>query len=188
MTRKNRLTCAGLLILATLGLDRYTKELAVEHLRFSYPRSYLGGLLRLEYAENTGGFLSLGASLSPVAHFVIFIVTVVIFLAVVALILLRSRRLGLLEVVALSLVAAGGLGNLWDRLFHEGVVVDFLLLGWKSLQTGIFNVADVAITTGVVLLVMVNFRQRDEKPEAPEAGESGGDPPIETGNPPPTVC
>lgn len=177
MTRKNRLLLAGLLILATLGLDRYTKALAVEHLRFSFPLSYLGGLVRLEYAENTGGFLSLGASLPPTAHFVIFIVTVVIFLAVVGLILLRSRRLGALEVVALSLVAAGGLGNLWDRLFHDGTVVDFMLLGTPGFQTGIFNVADVAITIGVVLLLAANFRKKEE--------EAVGDTPVAPATVPP---
>ena len=173
MRRKNRLLLAGILILATLGCDRLTKALAVAKLRFSFPVSLFGGLLRLEYAENTGGFLSLGASLPPVAHFAIFIVAVIVFLTVVGLILVRSARLGVLEVVGLSLVGAGGLGNLWDRLFHDGTVVDFLLIGYRGLQTGIFNVADVAITTGVVLLAAASFRKREEPPAgSPAAPES----------------
>lgn len=191
MSRKNRLVLAGILILATLACDRYTKALAVEKLRFSFPVSLFGGLVRLEYAENTGGFLSLGASLPPVAHFTIFILAVAVFLTVVGMILVRSARLGALEVVGLSLVGAGGLGNLWDRLFHDGTVVDFLLVGYRGVQTGIFNVADIAITTGVILLAAASFRKRegDEPPEAgaePEVREGGGSPPPappESGNP-----
>lgn len=174
MSRKNRLVLAGILILATLACDRYTKVLAVEKLRFSFPVSLFGGLVRLEYAENTGGFLSLGASLPPVAHFTIFILAVAIFLTVVGMILVRSARLGVLEVVGLSLVGAGGLGNLWDRLFHDGTVVDFLLIGYRGIQTGIFNVADIAITTGVILLAIASFRKRDGD-EAPASGPDQAD-------------
>lgn len=50
--------------------------------------------------------------------------------------------------VAWSLVLAGGLGNLLDRLIYDGRVIDFMNLGIGSLRTGIFNVADVCITIG----------------------------------------
>ncbi len=56
-------------------------------------------------------------------------------------------------VVAWSLVLSGGLGNLVDRIINDGRVIDFMNIGIGSLRTGIFNVADVCITVGVVLLV-----------------------------------
>ena len=58
-----------------------------------------------------------------------------------------------LSAVAWSLVLSGGIGNLLDRLFHEGRVIDFMNIGIGSLRTGIFNVADVCITIGISLLV-----------------------------------
>lgn len=56
-------------------------------------------------------------------------------------------------VVAWSLVLSGGLGNLVDCIINDGRVIDFMNIGIGSLRTGIFNVADVCITVGVVLLV-----------------------------------
>lgn len=56
-------------------------------------------------------------------------------------------------VVAWSLVLSGGLGNLVDLIINDGRVIDFMNIGIGSLRTGIFNVADVCITVGVVVLV-----------------------------------
>ena len=52
-----------------------------------------------------------------------------------------------------------------DRVFHDGRVIDFLNLGLGPLRTGIFNVADIAITGGVVVLWIVSFRTRSESKE-----------------------
>ena len=71
-----------------------------------------------------------------------------------------------LSFIALSFVLAGGIGNVIDRLFHDGRVIDFLNLGLGSLRTGIFNVADVAITGGVILLWLASFRVQPETEEA----------------------
>ena len=54
----------------------------------------------------------------------------------------------------------GGFSNLFDRTVHGGYVVDFINVGFGALRTGIFNVADVAITVGVLLLVCRNARYR----------------------------
>jgi signal peptidase II len=58
-------------------------------------------------------------------------------------------------------VAAGGLGNLWDRLATGGWVVDFMNLGVGPLRTGIFNVADVALMAGVALVAWPERRGAD---------------------------
>jgi signal peptidase II len=64
------------------------------------------------------------------------------------------RQPARLHALGAALVAAGGLGNLWDRLVAGGLVIDFLNLGIGPLRTGIFNVADLAIVAGVVLLAL----------------------------------
>ena len=68
-------------------------------------------------------------------------------------------RLG--NLVGLSVILAGGLGNLVDRWFHDGSVVDFVSLGVGELRTGIFNLADIAIIAGLLLVVARRSAERD---------------------------
>jgi signal peptidase II len=55
--------------------------------------------------------------------------------------------------IGLCLLTGGGLGNLIDRISNNGAVTDFLRLGIGPLRTGIFNLADVAIVSGVLMLL-----------------------------------
>lgn len=64
---------------------------------------------------------------------------------------LFARGLAHWQVVGLSLIASGGIGNWIDRLTNDGRVTDFLNVGIGSLRTGIFNVADMALVIGVAL-------------------------------------
>jgi signal peptidase II len=63
-------------------------------------------------------------------------------------------------IFALALVLGGGSSNLIDRFVNDGYVVDFINLGAGPIRTGIFNVADVAITAGVLLLLVQGWRGR----------------------------
>lgn len=65
-----------------------------------------------------------------------------------------ARSLDLLPFIGLSLLTGGGLGNLIDRISNNGAVTDFVRLGIGPFRTGIFNLADVAIVTGVLMLLL----------------------------------
>lgn len=153
-----RLTLLALVMGATIGCDRVTKVLAQSWLAGHPAQSFLADSVRLVYSENVGGFLSLGASLSPPLRTALFTGATGIVLLLLIVMLVRSRD-ALLYELALALFIAGGVSNWLDRLLR-GSVVDFLNLGIGPLRTGIFNVADVAITAGVVLLVLAEWRAR----------------------------
>ena len=86
-------------------------------------------------------------------------------LVAMALVVLR-RHWSLVQLVALSAIWAGGVSNVTDRLLC-GCVTDFLNLGVGSLRTGIFNVSDVGITLGVVVLLASGaVQQRDAADKA----------------------
>ncbi len=59
--------------------------------------------------------------------------------------------------IPLSMILAGGFANLWDRILNGGVVIDFMNMGIGSLRTGVFNVADVFITFGVLVFLGVEL-------------------------------
>jgi signal peptidase II len=52
------------------------------------------------------------------------------------------------------LIISGGIGNLLDRVFNQGKVIDFIILSIGNIHTGIFNIADFYITSGVLLLII----------------------------------
>jgi signal peptidase II len=147
------LLLAGVLALS-VGCDQATKRLAVSTLRSTPMRSYLRDTFRLEYAENGGAFLSLGANLADNVRASIFTGAVGVFLAALLIFAALNKKLGTVQVVAYALTLGGGWSNWIDRFARHGLVVDFMNLGiGRFLRTGIFNVADLAIVAGIVLLV-----------------------------------
>jgi signal peptidase II len=151
---RKRLQLVVLIILIVFA-DQWTKHLARERLSF-LPREYAGGVLTLFLTQNEGAFLSLGANLPKPVRVAVFAVAVMMAVAV-ALFLLVTGRVHGLDAVAVALIAAGGIGNLIDRLLRHGGVTDFLLLSAGPLHTGVFNVADMAITGGVIWLLISSF-------------------------------
>ena len=155
------------IILLTIAIDQATKWLAKIYLAPDGFISFAGDIFRLQYAENTGAFLSLGASLPQPWRHLVFTMLVGIFLLALLAYLLFNRSLSDAQRLSLSLVCGGGLSNLIDRTFHDGRVIDFLNLGVGFVRTGIFNVADMAITAGAILLAVDCFRKQPGERTAP---------------------
>ena len=149
--------CAVLFLVAgTVGCDGVTKHLAAETLAGLPVQSFLADTIRLSYTENAGAFLSLGETLPEWARTSLFVVATGALLLLLVVIAWRSawRRW---QTLALSLFIAGGLSNWIDRLV-DGKVVDFLNVGIGGLRTGVFNVADMAITVGAAVFLLAEFR------------------------------
>ena len=106
--------------------------------------------LRLNLSFNTGAAFGLAPGLVPL------LIAVGLVLVIALLGLGREAITTLPGTVALGMVLGGALGNLADRLFrdHGGAVVDFIDLRWWP----VFNLADAAISCGVVLLVVNGWR------------------------------
>ncbi|WP_343968472.1 MULTISPECIES: signal peptidase II [Kribbella] len=139
----------GLLV---LGLDQLTKVLALHHLTPGEPVNVIGSLLKFNLIRNPGAAFSLGSNLTPVISAIQIIVAVgVVYL---------SRKLGSIGwAVAFGLLFGGAIGNITDRVFREpspfhGHVVDFL----QTPHWAIFNVADMAVTSAAILLVIQTLR------------------------------
>jgi signal peptidase II len=117
-------------------------------------------MVRFEYVQNKGAFLSLGATMPADARFWLLTVAVAGTLALLIVMILRQKT-NPLTTVGLSLLAGGGIGNLIDRI-RWGSVIDFANVGIGPLRTGVFNVADMAIMAGVGLMLMDMFRSQNK--------------------------
>lgn len=143
-------------IVGTIACDRVTKQMALTTLADTPTQSLFADTVRLALVENTGGFLSLGASLSHAWRQVVFIGLTGLMLVVVTVCAFqwRHRRWPL---IGAALFLAGGASNWIDRV-ARGSVVDFLNVGVGPFRTGIFNVADVAILAGAALMAIGQMR------------------------------
>jgi signal peptidase II len=149
-----------------VGCDQVSKSAARSLLQSGVTESLFSDSLRLQLTQNPGSFLSLGASLPEQLRFTLFTAAVALILVGLVCAALFARRLSTTLIVALALVAGGGISNLIDRLLYDGRVTDFLNVGIGSLRTGIFNLADMAIMAGALLLVL-NMRAGAATPAPP---------------------
>ncbi len=156
--RNSRYLLVAVIVLALVGCDQVTKTMATEQLRDSGTISLLGDSIRLQYVQNAGAFLGAGSGLSGPLRFWIITVFSVGMLAVLAALLVVKPIRDITMLVAFALLLAGGIGNSFDRIFHDGLVTDFMNVGIGPVRTGIFNVADVAITTAALLIVYRTLR------------------------------
>ena len=146
------------ILLSCVGCDQATKTIARQNLPKSKVISLLNDTFRLQYIENSGAFLSLGANIPEKMRY--WIVTFMVGVSPSGLLvyLLMTKNLTKHQAIALSLVMGGGFGNLIDRIYNQGRVVDFMNLGIGSLRTGVFNVADIAITFGVIWFLFISVK------------------------------
>jgi signal peptidase II len=170
MEAKRSLVVAAVL-LSLVGCDRVTKVYAEKTLVGAGRISLLRDTVRIEYAENHGAFLGMGSTWPPMVRKILLSVGVggMVIALLWAAFLGRQRRQ--VESVGLALIASGGVGNLWDRLARDGAVIDFMNLGIGPVRTGIFNVADVAIVAGAILLFFVRRPSEQVAVRTSDAGQ-----------------
>jgi len=145
------------LFLVLLLADCTTKELAETHLGAPYvPHEVVGDVVRLTLAYNPGAAfsMSLGAWSRPG-----FILLTLGILALLGRMLVQAAPEGRLRIAALALVMGGAVGNLLDRFTSSLGVVDFIDIGIGSLRFWTFNLADVGVTSGAILLAWTIWRE-----------------------------
>jgi signal peptidase II len=152
-----------LLLLALTGLvgcDHATKYWAESTLRAAPPVEVVDRVVTLRYTQNTDVAFNLLRRVPQRVRFPLIVGLVTVELAVVGWMLTRRRRP--IEIAALALVLGGGIGNLADRV-ARGYVVDFIhVQHWP-----VFNMADVWVAAGAILLLLAMRRAPPEPTAAP---------------------
>ena len=157
---------AGTVVL--VGLDQLTKRMAEAELPGRGIVRVVEGFFQLRFARNPGAFFSMGAQLSPGARQVLFGVAALIAFALILRLYHRTESSQRSVRAALVALFSGAIGNLIDRLWR-GEVTDFLHLHWKNdFHWATFNLADVWIVVGLLLLVVdvLGSARESEPPNA----------------------
>ena len=151
--------------LAIVVFDVATKAWVTSAFRLGEVRE-VTGFFNLVLVHNTGAAFSFLAGAGGWQRWLFIALASGICIVLVAM--LRKHHDNGLAASALALLVGGALGNLWDRV-SVGYVVDFVQLHAAGYYWPAFNVADSAITVGVVLLIWDSFRDPAPQP-APGAG------------------
>jgi signal peptidase II len=164
MKRSNKILLFCVCCLLFIGCDRFTKDLAKQHLKDKPTITYLNDKVRLLYVENTGAALSLGDDLPKTASFwLLSMLPLAILTGVFIYTITHLQHMRAMKVFSIALIFSGGVGNIIDRIIYDRHVTDFMNVGIGSIRTGIFNVADICVSAGVIGL-LIFYNDKKNKP------------------------
>ena len=129
-----------------VAIDQIIKLLVIEHLEPIGSLPLIDGVVRLNYAENTGAAFGSFSAHTNILSIFTFVVIIIGFLYL----FIKKRKVDV-EYVCISLIIAGGIGNLVDRVFR-GFVVDYIEP--LFINFAIFNFADILVTCSSIVLII----------------------------------
>jgi signal peptidase II len=141
-------------------LDVVSKYLVEQNMRLYQQVDVIGDYLRLTFIHNPGA--AFGIHLGAYSR-IIFLVLSLVALAALAAMFWSTPARDRVRLSAIALICAGAVGNLIDRVRSEQGVVDFIDVGLGDLRWPVFNVADIAVTTGAIFLAL-SLWQEDREP------------------------
>lgn len=109
---------------------------------------------QLIWVENKGAFLGMGSDMNPTLRLIFLLILPTIVLIYVIYYIVKTKELDRLSLIAFCCIVGGGIANVFDRIVF-GEVTDFLFIKiTETIKTGIFNVADLSVTTGMIMLLL----------------------------------
>ena len=149
-----------LLIVANIAIDQITKFIVRAKIAQNEIIEVVGDIFIMTKVENEGAFLGMGSDLSPTLKWILLLILPVIVLGGVVYYILTNKTLDRLSLIAFCCIVGGGIANVFDR-FVYGSVTDFFHIDLGGVfRTGIFNLADMSVTFGMILLVIASFKQK----------------------------
>ena len=156
----NRNLFITLLIIFNIAIDQISKVVVRNTLVFREEIDVIGDYFQLIWVENKGAFLGMGSDMNPTLRLVFLLVLPTIVLGYVIYYIVKTKELDRLSLIAFCCIAGGGIANVFDRIAF-GQVTDFFFINLGGVfKTGIFNIADISVTTGMVMLLFGGILNR----------------------------
>lgn len=151
---------------AIVLLDQITKAAIVRNFLLHESLPVIDGFFNIVYVMNPGAAFGFLANMSETFRYLFFIGITVLVMTLIIYYILKIESQNRLYVLSLTLIFAGAVGNLIDRI-RFGAVVDFLDLYIGTAHWPAFNVADSSITLGAVLIIWGMIKKRKEEAASP---------------------
>ena len=160
LNKKSRYLLITILVFLSIVLDQISKIWVRNNFENYSEKSIIGDVFTLIKVENTGAFLGMGSELSEIPRILLLIILPVIVLISITLYTYIDKSLDKLSIIGFSLIIGGGIANIFDRIVF-GSVTDFLYINLGGIfKTGIFNIADLSVTTGMILILISSFKRK----------------------------
>lgn len=160
MKLSKRSVFISLVIIITIALDQISKIWIRANVVKNSTSEILGDYFTLHNVKNEGAFLGMGSELNGSLRIILLLVLPIVVLALVLRYIFKDKTLDNWSLFAFASIVGGGISNVFDR-FAFGWVTDFWHIDLGGIfKTGIFNVADLFVTTGMIILVFSSFRKK----------------------------
>ena len=162
MLKNNRYYKISSLIILSIFFDQLSKFWIRNNIESYNEIELIGSFFTLIRVENSGAFLGMGSELSYIPKLILLIIFPIVVLVAVSIYTYMDKKLDNLSLVGFSLIIGGGVANIFDRIVY-GSVTDFLYINLGGfLKTGIFNIADLSVTTGMILILIASFKKGNQ--------------------------
>ena len=160
MIEKNRNISITIIIAVSILLDQFSKFLIRQNVDQYSEIKLIGDYFILTNVENSGAFLGMGSDFSPFVKTIFLIILPVIVLICIMIYVYRDKQIDKISLIGFCFIIGGGIANIYDRILY-GSVTDFLFIDLGGIfKTGIFNIADLSVTTGMILILLMSFKSK----------------------------
>lgn len=157
--RSKKYLIVALISLLVIVLDQYTKYLIIQSFALHQSHDVIQNYVTIVHARNKGIAFGIFATQGSGTQTILLIITSCLAISFIFYLVSSLKGKQLYATITLSLILGGAMGNLIDRI-RWGEVVDFIDLHWHHYHWPAFNVADSAISVGLVLLIIGLFTKK----------------------------
>lgn len=155
------------LIFLNVGCDQISKSIVRKKIAPNERISVIKHNVILTKVENTGAAYSLGSNLSPLVKTIVLQIIPAVVLMLLLVMLLVSKEYSKELIFGFCFIVGGGIGNIFDRIAY-GSVTDFLYVDLGFFSTEIFNMADVSIVFGTLVVLWHSIFVKKDTPQLEE--------------------
>lgn len=142
----------AIIVVISFILDLISKMIVVKYISLGENVKIISNFLNMTYVRNTGAAWSIFSGIK----YIVLVISLIIIIGII-IYLYKHKINNKLEKVSYGLILGGAFGNLIDRIIH-GYVIDFISVRIFNYNYPIFNLADVFIVSGVILLIIYTWR------------------------------
>ncbi len=154
------------LIVFNIVIDQISKVWVRANFEYREIKSLIGDKFIMQYVENKGAFLGMGSDMNPTLKLIFLLILPTLVLGYVVYYIIQTKALDRISLIAFCCIIGGGIANVFDRIVY-GQVTDFFFINLGGVfKTGIFNIADLSVTTGMIMLLLSGLFNKKKTLEA----------------------